>query len=547
MNLWRTINENLKSKGLKRTNLYQMMQETFDNTEYEIAGYKAFLKRYDQTKLTAEELFQMSYVLDINLGDMQDIFNTHVNSLLNAKKSMTSNMIDLIKEVSYFHYEGDYYELIDFNNIPLSIMAATHYFINLNNHNDVLSVELINIDQGSIMTLGCIEEASKFIEKKFGNISTFKTINKNDKLKILLDRIELEWQMYGYPYNKTRMIIKDDVQKILSLESDDLDFDTDTLEWSYNGKCIPFKTEEYRSESKFYTSAEYTILEKTYRENEYDAFKNLNFDPLQLLTACEINLNEVYLSGSMHFVSEDSTITARVVKDIDILQTSENIDTFRTNFNKVIATIDIEELKDDEHINAKILEIKEEFYNTMKKVGKDNGIVDLPDTHEEARMLSNGYYEKEIFPIREILKNVEKLEKSKQELAKQRSFIDRRIEEITDALGEKPKQFSGLIEVLLKFEFSNIKISVYADPITTAPTLPKIWISSYIKTMKKEYDQNLVDSLDPELENKQEFEFINKMCIYNPDDPKDVEGFEYDMIPNIAFEFMKQAIIESSK
>lgn len=87
MNLYKTINESLKNKGLKKTNFYQMMQEIFDKTDYEISKYKAFLKSYDKTKLTAEELFQIAYVLDINLGDMQDIFNTHVNSLLNAKKN----------------------------------------------------------------------------------------------------------------------------------------------------------------------------------------------------------------------------------------------------------------------------------------------------------------------------------------------------------------------------------------------------------------------------------------------------------------------------
>ena len=37
------------------------------------------------------------------------------------------------------------------------------------------------------------------------------------------------------------------------------------------------------------------------------------------------------------------------------------------------------------------------------------------------------------------------------------------------------------------------------------------------------------------------------MCIYNPDDPKDVEGFEYDMIPNIAsVESAKRILLPSN-
>lgn len=86
MNLSKIINENLKNKNFKRTSFYQTMQKKNYETDYEIAEYKAFLKSYGQTKLTAEELFKISHVLDINLGDTQDIFNTHVNSLLNSKR-----------------------------------------------------------------------------------------------------------------------------------------------------------------------------------------------------------------------------------------------------------------------------------------------------------------------------------------------------------------------------------------------------------------------------------------------------------------------------
>ena len=70
-----------------------------------------------------------------------------------------------------------------------------------------------------------IKDASNFIIKKSDNFDKFKLLNKPDKVKLILERIELENQIYGSKPFKHRPIIQNILEILSNIEYLDLKID----------------------------------------------------------------------------------------------------------------------------------------------------------------------------------------------------------------------------------------------------------------------------------------------------------------------------------
>ena len=80
------IEYKMKESNIKKIKLYNELKSIFHNNDDEYVSYKGFASRF-YTKFYAEDLFEISYLLGIDLNKMRD-------ELINARKSSDTKLLE---------------------------------------------------------------------------------------------------------------------------------------------------------------------------------------------------------------------------------------------------------------------------------------------------------------------------------------------------------------------------------------------------------------------------------------------------------------------
>ena len=149
MNTWNLIEIHMKKKALNKLDLHYRLTTTYG--ENNIPVYNTFIKRFGNVEPTFTEFLQMAYILDINVKDIQNVFNTFSHTL-NVKYNYdcfhgSSNFSDkeyreeYIKKHSQFYNEGCIGLIED-----ISPYATYIRFVTINLKIDTAYVEVFKLD-----------------------------------------------------------------------------------------------------------------------------------------------------------------------------------------------------------------------------------------------------------------------------------------------------------------------------------------------------------------------------------------------------------------
>jgi hypothetical protein len=105
------IEKELKKKKIKKVDLYENIKKTFHKKD-DYVEYKGFASRfYDNSNFYAQDLFEISYLLDIDLNDMRNqLINKRFNPELSQIKDALANSLfrkDIGDKYSYRYFIED--------------------------------------------------------------------------------------------------------------------------------------------------------------------------------------------------------------------------------------------------------------------------------------------------------------------------------------------------------------------------------------------------------------------------------------------------------
>lgn len=204
MEIGNYIEYKLKEKKLTKLWLYNNLKNTFHKFDNNYLNYNSFSIKIANNKLKANELIEISYILDINLNQLKRYL---INDLNNKKKLNTSKIEDNILEVIFKN--SSFNEIYNLNKLEKSqnstifdiieISENVYNFYLYSKEYNIAILELFNFNNETFIKLCSINDLDLFLLENNLIFINLTKLEKKELVALLMK--ESEEYLLLFPHN----------------------------------------------------------------------------------------------------------------------------------------------------------------------------------------------------------------------------------------------------------------------------------------------------------------------------------------------------------
>lgn len=187
MEFWKYIEYRAEKKNMNKAELHEKIESMLEGTECKISKYGAFAKKFREGgNITLEEFLQIAYVLDIDVREVQLIYNEYLESIMKKRDESVIETSEELKEIasnSRYNKPGAKAYCI--------MNQYTRFIFTINNTMDYVGIEGISEDR-SLYDVGEVKSLKRFLDDRGMSVSYFDMLKLEDAFSIVYEYIILK-------------------------------------------------------------------------------------------------------------------------------------------------------------------------------------------------------------------------------------------------------------------------------------------------------------------------------------------------------------------